>query len=332
MSRQRRVGILLFGAVALVRGAIFPDQIGDYVKSAPKSVTVPDQALYGEYGLDATEQADYAAPTGKFTATAWRFKDSTGAMAMFQLRRPPGAVYTRLADLNAATSDGVILAHGNYVFQMTGKVPAAADLNAFYAQLAKLEQSPMPALIGYLPSAGLVPNSERYIVGPVSLERFAPEIPPSAAAFHLSSEGQYGKYKTPKGVLSLVVFNFPSPNLARDRFEAFQKLPGVIAKRTGSLVAAVTGNPDPDDAERLLSNIKYDANITWNEKVPGDDLKRSANMILAMFALAGLLILGSIIAGIGFGGFKVIRRKLGGKAEPDAMITLGLDGGLPLKK
>lgn len=322
---SRSLIALIAVLAAPLYSAIFPEQIGDYTRSAPQSVTLPDQSLYDEYGIDATEQADYTAPQNrKFSATAWRFRDTTGAMALFQARRPSGAVYKKLADLTATTSDGLIFAHGNYVFQFTGKLPPQADLDPIYAQLPKLEQSPLPALIGYLPSAGLVPNSERYIVGPVSLDRSGAGIPAATAAFHLGAEGQLGKYSTPKGILSLVIFNYPTPNMARDRFEDFQKLPGVVTKRTGPLVAAISGNPDPDLAERLLSQIRYEANITWNEKVPGNDVKQFSKMILAMFTLAGLLILGSIVVGIGFGGFRVLRKKLGGNAAPDDMITLHL--------
>ncbi len=209
-------------------------------------------------------------------------------------------------------------------FNSPGSCLPQADLDPIYAQLPKLEQSPLPALIGYLPAAGLVPNSERYIIGPVSLDRSGAGIPAATAAFHLGAEGQLGKYSTPKGTLSLVIFNYPTPNMARDRFEDFQKLPGVVAKRTGPLVAAIAGNPDPDFAERLLSQVHYEANITWNEKVPQNDVKQFSKMILAMFTLAGLLILGSIVVGIGFGGFRVLRKKLSGNAEPEEMITLHL--------
>src|SRR5579872_2833872 len=146
MSRSL-IGLIAVLAAPLY-SAIFPDQIGEYSRSAPQSVTVPDQPLFDEYGIDATEQADFTAPQNKkFTATAWRFRDTTGAMALFEARRPAGAVYKKLADLTAATSDGLILAHGNYVFQFTGKLPPQTDLDPFYAQLPKLEQSPLPALI-----------------------------------------------------------------------------------------------------------------------------------------------------------------------------------------
>ncbi len=331
---------LLLAILPLRAAAIFPDQIGDYAKSAPKPATagkkagtksapintaINDPSLSGEYGLDATEQADYATPAGKkFSVTAWRFKDATGAMSMFQAARSSNAVYAKLSDLTATTPDGMLFAHGNYLFVISGDVPARADLAPLFAQLPKLEQSPMPALIGYLPSAGLEPNSERYIVGPVSLDRVDSRIPPSAAAFHLGAEGQSGKYRTLKGEMTLVLFDYPTPNMARERFEELQKLPGVVPKRAGPIVAVIAGNPDPNEAEKLLSGVKYEANLTWNEKPPVDNIKKTANAILAMFALAGFFIAASIILGIGFGGFKVLRRKLGKAEEPNAMITLGI--------
>ena len=52
---------------------------------------------------------------------------------------------------------------------------------------------------GLLPSDNLVPNSERYILGPVALQAFDPGIPPSVAAFHLSAEAQLGVFQSPKG-------------------------------------------------------------------------------------------------------------------------------------
>ena len=193
VSTKSFLGFAVLAVTAPSFGAIFPDQIGDFTRSAPKTFSTPDQALYDEYGIEATEQADYTSPQKlKFTATTWRSRDTTGAMALFQARRPSGAVYKKLADLTATTSDGIIFVRGNYVFQLTGKVPAPADLDPVLAQLPKLEESPLPALIGYLPSAGLVPNSERYIIGPVSLDRSGAAIPAATAAFHLGAEGQLG--------------------------------------------------------------------------------------------------------------------------------------------
>jgi len=100
---------LLCGAAG--QAAIFPDQIGPFQKSAPKTIGIPDQPLYDEYGLEATEAAEFtAADKRHFSAVGWRLHDSTGALALFQLHRPPGAASADFAPLAVRTSDGIIFA------------------------------------------------------------------------------------------------------------------------------------------------------------------------------------------------------------------------------
>ena len=57
------------------QAAIFPDQIGPFQKSAPKTIGIPDQPLYDEYGLEQTEAAEFTAPDKRhFSAVGWRFQ------------------------------------------------------------------------------------------------------------------------------------------------------------------------------------------------------------------------------------------------------------------
>jgi hypothetical protein len=311
---------------ALATAAIFPDKIGSFDKGSPTSLAMPDRALFDEFGLEVTEQAEYKSDSSHFTATAWRFRDSTGAMAFFQARRPSGANPAPLAKLAVSTSDGTIFAYGNYVFQLTGAVPPADDLQPMYAQLPKLEQSPLPSLMSFLPSAGLIPNSERYVLGPVSLDRFEPRIAPSVAGFHLGAEGQLGKYKSPNGPLNLAIFYYATPGVARERLVEFRKIPGAMANRVGPLVAVTIDPPDLDSAERLLAQVKYETNLTWSQKVPVNEVKGFARSILTMILLAGIILGMCLVAGIAFGGIRILARKMGRPLEPDAMTTLGLDG------
>jgi hypothetical protein len=311
----------------LILSGIFPDKIGNFEKGAPTSLAVPDRNLFSELGLEATEQAEYKSPESKhFTATAWRFRDSTGAVTFFQAHRPSGAAPAPISKLTSVTSDGQVFAYGNYVFQLTGAVPPQDDFAPVYAQLPKLEQSPLPALIGFLPAGGLIPNSERYVLGPVTLDHFEPRIAPSIVAFHLGAEGQLAKYNSPKGTLSLAIFNYPTPSVARDRLVEFQKIPGAMAKRAGPLVAITIDPPDLDSAERLLAQVRYEASLTMTQKVPVNEVKGFAKMMLNTFVLAGIVGGMCIIAGIALGGYKILARKMGRRVEPDAMITLGLNG------
>jgi hypothetical protein len=325
MPRSLIASWLLFATLA--SAAIFPDQIGEFKKSAPKTIGVPDRALYDEYGLEATEAADYTGPGGKqFSATGWHLHDSTGAMALFQFRRPPGAVPANFAPLAVRTSDGIIFVYGNYVFQFTGAYPDPKDgLAAFYQQLTKVENSPLPGVSSYLPTDGRVPNSERYILGPVSLQRFEPAIPPSVAAFHLGSEAQLVKYQTAKGLFSVIVFAYPTPSMAREQAAAMEKLPGAVVKRTGPLVAATLSPPDADAAERVLARINYQASVNVDEKPPVNQVKGFAGMILSMFILAGIIVVLCVMGGVGFAGVRILSRKMWQKEDTAAMIVLDLD-------
>jgi Family of unknown function (DUF6599) len=314
--------VLLTGAA---HAAIFPEHLGTYQRSAPKTIGIPDQELYDEYGLEATESADYTSPGKKpIAATAWRLHDSTGALALFDSRRPPGATPSNFAQLAVHTSDGTIFVFGNYVFQFTGGMFDQPTLNELYSQLARVENAPLPALSTFLPQGGLVANSERYILGPVSLQRVEPGIPPSVAGFRMGAEAQFGEYQTPKGLLKLIIFDYPTPSMAREQAAEFQKIPGAVIKRTGPLVVATLNPPDPDAAERILGKINYQANVTLNEPTPQSQAKGLARMILNIFVLAGIVLAMCVVGGVGFAGYRIMSRKLWRKEEIADMIVLGL--------
>ena len=326
--------VLIAACVVPLSAAILPDQIGDFARGETKSLTAKeaaqDAALYQEFGFISAEQAQYTAtpekpPAKRFTATAWRLRDSTGALALFEARRPDNATPAKLSALSAKTPDGGIFAYGNYVFQVSGDVPEQKDLEMLFLQLPQLDNAPLPALAKNLPQEGLIPNSERYILGPASLARFEPRIGPSLAAFHLGTEAQLGRYRTPKGDLSLAIFSYPTPNIAREREQEFTKLPGTIAKRSGPLVAVAVQPPDPDAAERVLAGVRYEANLTLNEKVPVNQGLLGYKLFLNIFVLTGVLVALSIVVGVGFGGFRIIRRKFGkpGSDDPFQLLRIG---------
>jgi len=328
MPRSLKIAVTL-AILTLLTGAaqsaIFPDHLGTYQKSAPKTIGIPDKELYDEYGLEATESAEYTSPDKKpISATAWRLHDSTGALALFDSRRPSGATPSDFAQLAVHTSDGTIFVFGNYVFQFTGGMFDQPVLNELYTQLARVENGPLPALSTFLPPDGLVANSERYILGPVSLQRAEPAIPPSVAGFRMGAEAQFGQYQTPKGLLKLIIFDYPTPSMAREQAAELQKIPGAVVKRTGPLVIATVNPPDPDAAERILGKINYQANVTLNEPTPQSQAKGLAKMILNIFVLAGIVLVMCVVGGVGFAGYRIMSRKMWRKEETVEMIVLGL--------
>jgi len=312
---------LLLPAVSFA--GIWPDTFGAFHRTADKRLDVADRPLWDESGLQQAEQAQYELKDRKFTGTAYRLQDSTGALAAFYWQRPAEAKPSSLGKLAVESGDSVTLAYGNYVLKFDGYKPAVGEIDALVQILPKLEQSPLPALSGYLPDKALVPNSERYILGPVGLEKFAPAVSPSTAAFHFGTEAQFGAFRMPSGEFKLAIFSYPTPQIARERIVDFQRISGAMAKRAGPLVAVVLSPPNADDAERLLAQIRYAPTITLDERVPGakDNI---GNLVVNIFRLTGLLLVFCLVVGLSFGSFRAILRRLGRAEDADAMISLHL--------
>jgi hypothetical protein len=314
------LSLLLFASAAWA--GILPDQIGPAKRISAKPAPLSDQKLWSEYGLQESEQAQYEAGPQKFTATAYRLQDSTAALGAFEWQRPKNAEQSQLGKLAAETATGTMLAHGNYLLVFEGYKPKFAELEPLLQNLPKLDSSPIPSLSENLPASGLVPNSQRYVVGPVGLEDFYPGIPAGVAGFHLGSEAQIGTFHPDGGELKLAIFSYPTPNIARERLAEMQKLPGAMAKRSGPLVAVILSPPNADDAERLLSQVRYQASISWSQYVPSrrDNI---GDLIVNAFTLIGVLLAFATVAGLAFGGLRMLARR-SRKGDPDAMTVLHL--------
>ena len=315
------LSFFLFAAVAAQAG-IWPAQFGPARLVSTKTVTLSNQGLWSEYGLQEAEQALYKSDAESFTATAYRLQDSTAALGAFDWQRPQDAKQSQLGQLAVETPSQTMLAHANYLLVFERYKPQVADLASLFQSLPKLDQAPLPTLPGYLPTAGLVPNSQRYVVGPVGLAAFDSGIPAGVAAFHLGSEAQIGAFRTPSGEMKLAIFNYPTPTIARERLSEMQKLPGAIVKRSGPLVAVILSPVSADDAERLISQVRYQAAISWDEYVPSrrDNI---GNLIINAFIMIGILLAFSTVAGFAFGGFRILARRVR-KDDSEAMTVLNL--------
>jgi hypothetical protein len=304
-------------------GGIWPDNFGAFHRTSNKPVVVADRPLWDECSLQQAEQAEYESEARKFTGTGYRLQDSTGALAAFDWQRASDGKPSALSKLAVESGDSVTLAYGNYLLKFEGYKPSAGEIGTLVQTLPKLEQSPLPALSSYLPDKGLVPNSERYILGPVGLDKFAPAVSPSTAAFHFGTEAQLGIFRVPSGDMKLAIFSYPTPQIARERIVDFQRISGAMAKRAGPLVAVVLSPPNADDAERLLAQIRYSPAITLDERVPGarDNI---GNLVVNIFRLTGILLVFCLVAGLSFGGFRALFRRAGPSGDAEGVISLHL--------
>jgi hypothetical protein len=318
-----RLSILLF-LPALAYSAILPDTIGHWVRGEPGAAPVPNQKVWAEYGLQDSETSPYADAGEKYTITAYRFTDATGALAAWESILPVDAVPAALMGKALQTAADEYIAIGNYVFVFKGYKIHPDEFSHVVATVPRYAHSPLPTLPKYFP-AGVVPNSERYIVGPQSLALYAPTVSPGTAAFSFSSEGQIAKYGGKGQEVTLLIFSYPTMEMARNRYPEFQKISGALVKRSGPLLAITLKAPTADDAERLLAQVKYQAEVTVPQHVPTRK-DNPGNLFLNLFVLVGVLAAFCVLSGVVVGGIRVLMRRSGASGEGDQMISLHLTG------
>ncbi len=239
--------------------------------------------------------------------TGWRFKDPTDAYS---------------ASLAASLEKPVL--SGNYLLFCQGKCPA--DIEAISDKLPGMRHGALPVLRTYLPEKNLIPDTRRYIVDEQELAKAAPEIPVAAAAFQFGTEAVLGRYKMPGGAdTTLAIFNYPTPQMARQQLIEFQRIPEAVVKRSGPLVAVVLHAPHINEANRLLDEIQYTAAISWDEKPPLIIRPQTAaQIVLGGLELAGIILVFCVVSGLAYAGIRLLRQRFGSPDAGQSMIILGL--------
>ena len=312
--------LLLFSLPA--GAALLPEALGEFERKSVEPYTPGNTDLYLEFGFEEGETAHYVTKAGPTVdITARRFQDPTGAFAVFLWLQPEQGVERAFGESAVQSGERTLIRFGNYVVEMRGAEPIDEHVELMLAFLPRVQMTAPPPLLAYFPTVQIVPHSARHILGPAGLERVAPEIPPSVAAFHFGTEAHYGRYATPNGEHELLLFSYPTPQIARDQFEAFNQLDAVVAKRSGPLVAVVPNPPSADEAQRLLARVRYAAEVTLHHR----ELTRSENLatlfidiiLFCVFLVFMMIVGGGIVAGT---------RLLAGKYAPESILASSEEG------
>lgn len=300
----------------ILLAAIWPENLEPYNRTAVEPRPVGEnQSVWQEYGLEEAETATYERPGGarKLAFTAWKFKDSTGAMSAYRWLAPADSQPVKNVRYSARNAQATLASYGNYVVRFEGYRPSSGEIGFWIERLPGYKTGSLPALPTHLPEEGRTPYSERYIVGPESLKLFAPEVPLDALGFSYGTEAMLAKY----GATRMLLIGFPNHAIARKQLPLVEQTSGgATVKRSGPLVAVAFG----PSAETVAAKVKYDQQAQFSETV-ATKMPPVADMILAIFELTGLLLVVCVGGGLSVAAFLIWQRRArGGGEEP--MTTL----------
>lgn len=274
-----------------------------------------------EMGFRDFAAATYTQDGDTLRVRAARFADATGAYAAFTFYNSPDMVNLKIGNQASWAGNRIMFFQGNVLVdarldRITPTTPG--ELRELASDLPGSGADPraLPTLPRYLPSDRYVRNSGKYVIGPLELAQLASPIPAGVIDFQRDAEVVLATYRTSGGEATLVIASYPTPQIAADRLQAFEacKSPDgrpalYLAKRSGPLVAGVTGPISENEAHDLLGLINYRADVTWNERVPtGRD--NVGDLLVNIFALTGIILGFALIVGIMFGGLRVLLKRL----------------------
>lgn len=278
-----------------------------------------EAAVLNEYGFSDAELATYTRDDRKMEVKAARFRNSSGAFGAFTFYQQPQMQTEKIGDQGASNNLRVLFYRGNVLVDvLLDRVTAmsAGDLRALAnaLPLIKGELSALPTLPGDLPRQSSAAHTQRYVIGPIAMERLGAPVPPALVNFSMSPELVMGKYHSSWGDANLTLIAYPTPQIAMERLRAMQaaSLPGgpFYFKRTGPIVAIVNGNVPENEAQSLLASVNYDADVTITQPTRFDPKNNIGNLIVGIFVLIGFIALLGLIFGFAFGGIRVLAKKL----------------------
>jgi hypothetical protein len=338
---------LIFIATPVLRAADaqWPAKLGTFkAKSASmgtsnlvsKGASPEVRPIDAESGLIGQSTQTYMDEGGaEYRMTLLTYKDSSGAYEAYSVLRVPHDTDSPFPVATFVKGNRVLIFEG-----MSDKNRKSIEdwLQSVSDGVAS------PPIAGYLPDRGKEPFTERYALGPIAfkaaartLAKIDADIVADEAGFKSHAEAMLAKYRSGKDEATLLLIEYPTPQLAElhlrhlQRALADAKLTTSSIERKGSLLSIVLAPTSAEYADKLRAGVNYETQVTWNEPsstaTDPPIMSTLVKIIIATFVFMGV----TLVLGIAFGGVRVITKRLfPGKVfdrkEQIEVLQLGLSG------
>ncbi len=301
----------------------------------PSAADNANAPVLKEYGFVRLEKAAYTRDDGRnLTIKAAVFEDASGAYGAFTYYVSDDMRAETIGAAGAYLNNRVLFFQGNILVDAVFdrmSVMSAAQLRELAGLLppAPGNKGNLPSLQTYLPKRAFEKsfdkNTTKYILGPVALNRVGSPLPASMVDFASGAEVALGKYEAAAGDATLMLIEYPTPQIAAERLrqidashQVTQQQPGVASivdvgpffdARTGPIIVIASGPLSKSEARSLISSISYEADVTWNENTYVSKKDNLANFLFNAIVLCGIVVGLALVAGIAFGGLRILIKR-----------------------
>jgi len=323
--------------------ALLPEQFeGWQMQGAPRISSDADvadpanAAVLKEYGFSDLASATYTRDDGRtLKIRAARFADASGAFGAYTFYLQPEMTAERtkedkIGDQSAVLGQRVLFYRGHVLVDAQFSQESAmsgAQLRVLAGALPRPSgnSANLPTFIEFMPHRGYVENTQKYVMGPAALAAQAPAVSADLVDFDASSEVSLARYNTSSGEATLILISYPTPQLAAGHllridaaYHMAQPQPGVasvegagtfFSKRTGPIVVIASGPVSESDAKSLLGMVNYEARVTWNQESDNAQVRDLYKLILNIVVLSGILAGLAVVAGVAFGGIRILMKR-----------------------
>ena len=337
------------GSLPPVPKALLPESFAGWVATgAPKKMTDAAQAdptnatVLKEYEFTDAVLVKYKRSGETLSLLALSFHDASGAYGLYSFYRQNGWPREQIGTGATSNNNRVLFWVGNSVvdanFSQIGPM-SGSELRELAGQLPLPEggKALAPPIMASVPKGQLDAQSTHYAMGPAGYAGAGGVLPPELVGFDRGAEAVTASYTLHSGPATLTIIDYPTPQLAAAQETKIREfiqagihggqqaqatwpkplrdsgLAALEVRRSGPLVALVSGNAFTDDSHKLLAQVHYESELTQLKQEGESEILKTGKLL---WGITILVIIGcsvSLLLAFFVGGFRVLYRLARGK-------------------
>ncbi len=310
----------------------------------PADADAANVAALKEYGFSDGMLGSFERGGETLKLKVLRFGDASGAYGAYSFYRHSGWPREDIGSGATSNQNRVLFWEGNLVVDSDFSHVSAMS-GSELRELAKSLPVPTgnralaPPILGNLPQKDMDGQTTHYALGPVGyvgphdLKDPIAVLPPELVGFDRGAESATSTYKLRSGPAVLTVINYPTPQLAATQEQAiaaylkagntpqhpFTKAlqdsnpAGLEVRRSGPLVAVVSGDAIQEEAHKLLESVHYEADTSAIQGQSRNEVQKTARMLLAIVSLVVVMFAAALLLAVFLGGGRALYRWMRGK-------------------